>query len=158
MTADADDPERSSGPAWDVVVAPGAVRSLDRLPEKVAAAVVEFITATLPTNPWRLSKPLRYELEGWRVARRGTTESPSSSMRRRLGSWWAASSTGATSTDRTESAAGSRGRNGRSQHGASDPFVLAVGRGCQVLPAGCPIVMARRRGKALPNRRKDSAV
>ena len=37
----------------------------------MAAAIAEFITATLPSNPERLSKPLRFELEGWRVARRG---------------------------------------------------------------------------------------
>ena len=38
---------------------------------KIAAAIVEFITTTLPTNPERMSKPLRYELEGLRSARRG---------------------------------------------------------------------------------------
>ena len=58
-------------PVWSVLVTAAAARSLERLPEKNATAVVEFITATLPTNPHRLSKPLRYELEGWRVARRG---------------------------------------------------------------------------------------
>jgi mRNA-degrading endonuclease RelE of RelBE toxin-antitoxin system len=57
-------------PAWSVVAA-GAARAIERLPLKVAAAVVEFITGTLPTNPRRLSKPLRYELEGWHLARRG---------------------------------------------------------------------------------------
>ena len=55
---------------WEVAVSPGAVRSLDRLPAKVAAAVVEFITVTLPSNPLRMSKPLRNELEGLRSARR----------------------------------------------------------------------------------------
>lgn len=48
-----------------------AVRSLDRLPPKVAMAVVEFVTVTLPSNPRRLSKPLRFEMEGLHVARRG---------------------------------------------------------------------------------------
>lgn len=56
---------------WSVVVTAGADRSLKRLPEKNAAAIVEFITGTLPTNPHRLSKPLHYVLEGWRTARRG---------------------------------------------------------------------------------------
>lgn len=56
---------------WAVQVAPGAVRSLERLPPRVAGAVVEFVTAVLPTNPERMSKPLRYELEGLRSARRG---------------------------------------------------------------------------------------
>ena len=48
-----------------------AVRALDRLPHKVATAVVEFVTGTLPADPYRLSKALRFEFEGWRVARRG---------------------------------------------------------------------------------------
>jgi mRNA-degrading endonuclease RelE of RelBE toxin-antitoxin system len=56
---------------WTVQVAPSAIRSLDRLPPRVAGAVVEFITGTLPGNPERMSKPLRYELEGLRSARRG---------------------------------------------------------------------------------------
>ena len=38
---------------------------------EVASAVVEFATATLPTDPYRMSKQLGVELEGWRVARRG---------------------------------------------------------------------------------------
>jgi len=58
-------------PAWSVVVTAAASRSLHRLPEKNAAAIVEFITGVLPANPLRLSKPLRYELERWRTARRG---------------------------------------------------------------------------------------
>ncbi len=57
--------------AWTVELSAGAVRGLDKLPRKVAAAMAEFITATLPTDPYRMSKPLRFELEGWRVARRG---------------------------------------------------------------------------------------
>lgn len=61
-----------SGDVWRVELAPGVVRSLDRLPEKSAAAVVEFITATLPTDPYRMSKPLRAPLGGWRSARRGS--------------------------------------------------------------------------------------
>ncbi len=60
-----------AAPPWSVQLAPAAARSLDRLPYKVATAVVEFVTATLPTDPYRMSKPLRFELEGWRVARRG---------------------------------------------------------------------------------------
>lgn len=59
------------GPRWGVRLTPTAERSLRRLPEKLAAAVLEFITRVLPTNPYRLSKPLRFELHGWRVARRG---------------------------------------------------------------------------------------
>lgn len=56
---------------WTVQLSASADRSLARLPHKAAAAVAEFITATLPANPKRLSKPLRFELAGWRVARRG---------------------------------------------------------------------------------------
>ena len=57
--------------SWDVQFAPSAVRGLERLPPRIAAAVVEFATATLPTNPERISKPLRGDLEGLRTARRG---------------------------------------------------------------------------------------
>lgn len=56
---------------WEVAFSPGADRALHRLPHKVATAVAEFILTTLPTDPYRLSKPLRFEFEGWRVARRG---------------------------------------------------------------------------------------
>ena len=56
---------------WYVQLSPTAVRALDRLPHKIAAAIAEFVTATLPADPYRLSKPLRFEFEGWRVARRG---------------------------------------------------------------------------------------
>lgn len=57
--------------AFSVEFSPAAVRSLARLPEKVAAAVVEFVTMTLPTDPYRMSKPLQGDLAEWRVARRG---------------------------------------------------------------------------------------
>ncbi len=57
--------------AWGVEIAPAAERVLLRLPHKIAAAIVEFITTTLPTNPERMSKPLRFDLEGLRSARRG---------------------------------------------------------------------------------------
>jgi mRNA interferase RelE/StbE len=56
---------------WDVHLAPSAIRGLDRLPPRIAAAVAEFITTTLPSNPERMSKPLRGEFEGLRSARRG---------------------------------------------------------------------------------------
>lgn len=59
-----------TGP-WSVKLSPTAIGALDQLPLKVATAIVEFITGTLPTDPRRLSKPLRYELSGWHVARRG---------------------------------------------------------------------------------------
>lgn len=56
---------------WDVQFAPAAIRGLDRLPPRIAVAIVEFVTATLPMNPPRMSKPLQGELEGYRSARRG---------------------------------------------------------------------------------------
>jgi len=59
-----------TGP-FDVRVSSAAKRQLGRLPIKVAAAVVEFLTVVLPENPLRLSKPLTGELSGLRSARRG---------------------------------------------------------------------------------------
>ncbi|GAA1524136.1 mRNA-degrading endonuclease RelE of RelBE toxin-antitoxin system [Agromyces terreus] len=56
---------------WHVRFADPALRSLDRLPLKIAQAVVEFSTVTLPENPHRMSKPLQREFEGLRSARRG---------------------------------------------------------------------------------------
>lgn len=56
---------------WDVQFAPAAIRGLKRLPPRVVAAVVEFATVTLPGNPYRMSKPLQGELEGYYSARRG---------------------------------------------------------------------------------------
>jgi mRNA interferase RelE/StbE len=56
---------------WRVEVSSEAKRGLDRLPEKVAAAIVEFITGPLPDNPLRVSKDLSGRLAGYRSARRG---------------------------------------------------------------------------------------
>jgi mRNA interferase RelE/StbE len=56
---------------FEVRVSPAARRQLGRLPAKVAAAVVEFLTGVLLENPLRLSKPLTGELTGLRSARRG---------------------------------------------------------------------------------------
>jgi len=47
-----------------------ARRQLDRLPVSVAAAVLETLGA-IASNPRRLGKPLRFELEGCFSARRG---------------------------------------------------------------------------------------
>ena len=46
-------------------------RGLHRLPGRVTAAIVEFITGPLADNPSRLSKPLTGELAAYRSARRG---------------------------------------------------------------------------------------
>jgi mRNA-degrading endonuclease RelE of RelBE toxin-antitoxin system len=56
---------------FGVRVASTARRQLHHLPERVAPAIVEFITVVLPANPLRLSKPLTGELAGLRSARRG---------------------------------------------------------------------------------------
>ncbi len=48
-----------------------ATRALQRLPEKVATAAIEFIYGSLAENPQRVGKPLRFELEGLHSARRG---------------------------------------------------------------------------------------
>ncbi len=50
---------------------PAAKRALQRLPEKVAAAAVEFIYGSLAGNPQRVGKALRFDLEGLHSARRG---------------------------------------------------------------------------------------
>jgi mRNA interferase RelE/StbE len=52
-------------------VAPSAARALDRLPEPVAAAVVEFLTGPLVMDPRRVGKPLVRQLAGYWSARRG---------------------------------------------------------------------------------------
>lgn len=56
---------------FDIAWSPIARRVLTRLPEKVAAAAVEFIYGPLVGNPRRVGKPLRFELEGLHSARRG---------------------------------------------------------------------------------------
>lgn len=56
---------------WTTSFADSAWRDLDRLPQKIAQAIVEFAVYTLPENPERMSKPLQDEFEGLRSARRG---------------------------------------------------------------------------------------
>jgi mRNA interferase RelE/StbE len=58
---------------YDIQLAASATRAIqDKLPENVAAAVIEFITGSLRTNPRRIGKPLTRELRGRYAARRGT--------------------------------------------------------------------------------------
>jgi mRNA interferase RelE/StbE len=58
---------------YELVLAPPARRVLaERLPEAVAAAVVDFLTSTLIQQPRRVGRPLRGELAGVWSARRGT--------------------------------------------------------------------------------------
>ncbi len=57
----------------ELVLTPPAVRAIQaKLPEAVAAAVVEFMTGALIDNPRRVGKPLREDLSGIHSARRGT--------------------------------------------------------------------------------------
>jgi mRNA-degrading endonuclease RelE of RelBE toxin-antitoxin system len=58
--------------SYTVELSPGAKRAIERdLPEPVAAAVVDFLYGPLAADPYRVGKPLRFELEGCRSARRG---------------------------------------------------------------------------------------
>lgn len=50
---------------------PSAKRALQRLPEKVATAAIEFVYGPLADQPHRIGKPLRFEFEGLHSARRG---------------------------------------------------------------------------------------
>jgi mRNA-degrading endonuclease RelE of RelBE toxin-antitoxin system len=58
-------------PVWALRVAASAERQLSRLPERVAAAVVEFMIGPLCDNPRRVGHPLQRELGGLWSARRG---------------------------------------------------------------------------------------
>ncbi len=58
-------------PAHRLEVSASARRQVRTLPERVAVAIVEFMTTVLVETPTRLSKPLTSELEGLRSARRG---------------------------------------------------------------------------------------
>ncbi len=56
---------------WRLLVSGPARRTLDRLPEKIAAAVLEFVLGPLVDAPRRCGHPLRWELEGLWSARVG---------------------------------------------------------------------------------------
>jgi mRNA interferase RelE/StbE len=58
---------------YELVLTPPARRPLTgKLPEPVAAAVIEFLTTALIRHPHRVGKPLRDDLAGVWSARRGT--------------------------------------------------------------------------------------
>jgi mRNA-degrading endonuclease RelE of RelBE toxin-antitoxin system len=61
----------SGRPACRLVVAAGAERVLGRLPDAVAAAIVEFMVGPLTEAPRRAGHPLQRELAGLWAARRG---------------------------------------------------------------------------------------
>ena len=56
---------------WSLQVAASAERTLTRLPEGVAAAIVEFLVGPMLDGPERVGKPLQRELTGYHSARRG---------------------------------------------------------------------------------------
>ena len=56
---------------WDLVAAAPARRALDRLPEKIALAVLDYLVGPLLENPQRVGKPLRGDLAGLHSARVG---------------------------------------------------------------------------------------
>lgn len=60
--------------AYSVRLASGVLRTLQAGPPRgipLNAAIFEFIHGPLAQDPWRVSKPLHDELEGFRGARRG---------------------------------------------------------------------------------------
>lgn len=62
-----------SGDDYELVLTPPARRALaERLPEAVAAAVINFLTSSLVREPRRVGKPLRGDLRGIWSARRGS--------------------------------------------------------------------------------------
>lgn len=62
-----------NGERYDVRFQPAARRAIaERLPESVAAAVLEFCDAALALSPRRVGKPLFGPLTGCHGARRGT--------------------------------------------------------------------------------------
>lgn len=56
---------------YEIFLASSAQRNLRTLPEKVAAACLEFIHGPLADNPQRVGKPLQAPFEGQHSARRG---------------------------------------------------------------------------------------
>lgn len=56
---------------WSLRVAASAERQLARLPERIAAAVVEFLLRPLCENSQQVGHPLQQELAGLWSARRG---------------------------------------------------------------------------------------
>ena len=79
---------------FEVEITPEGLRHLNRLPEKVRAAVVEAILGTIAENPHRAGKPLRGELEGLYSARRVTFGSSTRSTMTPRSCWCIAPNTG----------------------------------------------------------------
>ena len=64
-------PSLVTAPGYRLVVTATAERTLARLPESVAAAIVEFMIGALVEAPRRVGHPLQRELAGLWAARRG---------------------------------------------------------------------------------------
>jgi len=60
-----------SASRYEIEWTASALRSVDRLPEKIATACVEFVYGGLAENPQRVGRALRFELDGKHSARRG---------------------------------------------------------------------------------------
>ena len=59
--------------AYELIVARPAARAIaEMLPERVASAVIDFITGSLLENPRRVGRELRNELAGIHSTRRGS--------------------------------------------------------------------------------------
>jgi len=56
---------------YRVEFAATARRAVSRMPDKAAAAAVEFCFGSLAVEPHRLGKPLKRDLAGYHTARRG---------------------------------------------------------------------------------------
>ena len=56
---------------FEIAWASSALRALNRLPEKIAVACIEFVYGGLSENPHRVGHALRFDLEGKHSARRG---------------------------------------------------------------------------------------
>jgi mRNA interferase RelE/StbE len=65
------DDGNSNGAPFELVLTRSAQRHLNRLPESVAVAIVEFMLGALVDNPYRVGGLLQRELTGFRSARRG---------------------------------------------------------------------------------------
>ena len=61
----------NQGGSFTIAWTAASRRALTRLPEKAAAAVVEFLYGSLAENPHGVGKPLKFGLEGLHSARRG---------------------------------------------------------------------------------------
>lgn len=58
-------------PPWELVVAGPARRAIDRLPDKIALAVLDYLVGPLVENPYRVGRALRGDLAGLHSARVG---------------------------------------------------------------------------------------